>query len=192
MEKIILIYFLVFFEILFLITFIVYIVSLIYSSLKGSFYVPTSHKVLDKIFSNVSLNKNDRFLDLGSGDGRIVLFVAKKYNIKSIGIEINPLLVFISKLKTKIFKMSKLCFFYRQNLLNDPFPEANIIYLFLMPKLIEKIDDKLREKIKNGSLIISYGFKIPSLKDYLKKIVKLKPFYVYYYKKTKNKLSIEG
>ena len=51
------------------------------------------------------------------------------------------------------------------------FSGYNMIYLFLMPKFIEKLSNKLEKSLKNGSTIVSHGFKIESLSKYLKKKV---------------------
>jgi hypothetical protein cdivTM_09943 len=66
----------------------------------GAPYVPTHKKELIKLFEKLKLSKNDILADIGSGDG-VVLKTASNFSAKSIGFEINPFLVLISKNKTK-------------------------------------------------------------------------------------------
>lgn len=159
-----------------------YIISLLYSSIKGCYFVPSNKRALEKIFSNLSFKKNQRFIDLGSGDGRVVLYIAKKYKIKALGLEINPLLLLYSKIKAKIFKI-KNAEFLRVNLIKDNWPSADIIYLFLIPKLIFKIKKELKKRLDDGSLIISHGFSIDNFNKYLINKINNQPFPTYFYKK---------
>ena len=79
-----------------------YFLSMIISDLFGVPFVPTTGRSVKRIFDTISLKKTDVFYDLGCGDGRLVFFVAKKYGIRAIGVERNPLLNFVSNVQKKI------------------------------------------------------------------------------------------
>ncbi len=177
------IYFLaLFLELIFLGGFAVIIFSLIYSTLKGAPYVPTSTRQLDLILEKAKLKKNQVFLELGCGDGRVVRTAVKKYHVKGIGVEINPLLFFWAKLLAK-FKKTNI-HFSRLDIESQNLPGADIIYIFLMPKLIEKISPELLKQLEKGTLIISHGFKIKALSRYQRFKLFQKPFPTYFYKLT--------
>lgn len=63
----------------------------------GAPYVPSHKKDVKRVFDHFGLNSTDTLVDIGSGDG-IILRVASSYGARSIGYEINPVLVVISKL----------------------------------------------------------------------------------------------
>jgi len=171
-------------ELIFFACFAIFTIFLIYSSLCGSPYVPTSRKELDKIFKAAHLKKRQTFLDLGCGDGRIVRYVVKNFQVRGIGTEINILLIYWARF---LSWLNKLIIDYQfSNMVKEPLPKADVIYLFLMPNLIEKIADKLLIQLNQGTLIISHGFKINKLSKFLYKTIDGKPFLTYLYKRKVN------
>lgn len=160
----------------------IYGVGLLFSSFKGAPYVPTSKKQLEKIFKNISPKNDELFVELGSGDGRLVRYAAKKYDIRGIGIEINPLLVWWSKLLSKRDGTSEKVQFLKKNVFDYPLTQANYLYIFLMPELIQKLLPKFKKELKGGTIIISHGFKIIGFEKRLIHMEPDKTFSTYYYK----------
>jgi methylase of polypeptide subunit release factors len=56
-------------------------------------YFPTPQSVVDRMLQLAKVGPEDFVIDLGSGDGRIVITAAKKYGARGLGIEIEPRLV---------------------------------------------------------------------------------------------------
>lgn len=69
----------------------------------GPPYVPTLKRDLGVLFSYLKLSSKDHFVDLGSGDGRVLAAAAKSGACVS-GVELNPFLVVISRLRLKPYK----------------------------------------------------------------------------------------
>ena len=159
-----------------------YGVGLLFSALKGAPYVPTSKKQLEKIFKNVKMKKSDVFVELGSGDGRLTRYAAKNYGITGIGIEVNPLLVWWSKLLSRKDGTSQNVTFLRKNVFNYSLKNVDILYIFLMPELIGKLLPKFKKELRKGVTIISHGFKIVGFEKKLIHTESDKTFSTYYYK----------
>lgn len=177
------IYFLLLFvETLILLGVAIYGLGLLFSSIMGAPYVPTSKKQLDKILKNISLKKNDVFVELGSGDGRLVRYVVKKYNVKGIGVEINPLLIWWSRFLAKRDGVKSQLQFVRKNIFNYQLTDTDYLYVFLMPELIQKLLPKFKKELKKGTIIISHGFKIIGFEKRLTHVEHDKTFSTYYYK----------
>ena len=85
---------------LFLIFMSFYSLSLIYSSIKGSPYVATKNKAIIDMFAKIKFIKGKKFLELGSGDGRISRYVAYKYGLYTTGVDVNILLVWWARFLT--------------------------------------------------------------------------------------------
>jgi hypothetical protein len=171
-----------FFELLILLGVSIYGIGLLFSSIKGAPYVPTSKKQLEKIFKNISPKKEDVFVELGSGDGRLVRYAVKKYDLQGIGIEINPLLIWWSRFLARRDRTSKNVQFLRKNIFNFSLARADYLYIFLMPELIQKLLPKFKKELKKGTIIVSHGFKIIGFEKRLIHIEPDKTFSTYYYK----------
>ncbi|MCX7881331.1 MAG: class I SAM-dependent methyltransferase [Patescibacteria group bacterium] len=167
-------------ELFILLLICIYLLSLIYSSLKGSPFVGTNFKELELILKEADLKKNQRFYDLGCGDGRVVRMAVKKYGVIGVGIDINPVLILMAKVLTKIQKLKNVKFI-KDEISMVNLNNADIVYIFLMPDLIKKISSQFKKQLKPKTLIISHGFEIPDFKNYLQKTLDHKPFPTYYY-----------
>jgi SAM-dependent methyltransferase len=165
------------FFILFLIIFVFLILPLFFI---GAPYLPSykessDRKYLEELFEFLGKyrNKNSKFIDLGSGDGRIVIEFAKK-NYESYGIEMNPFLVFLSKLKIRKegLKNAKIIW---GNFWKIDLSQFDIIYFFHY-KLTNKFLTKKFLKQSKNKIIISSHFPLEDLKP--QQIIG--EFYVYF------------
>lgn len=167
---------------IFLIFMSVYGLSLILSSLMGAPYVPTQKRLALEILKEIKFKKNSLFVELGSGDGRIVRTAVKHYPIRGMAVDINGLLVIWSKFLSKLDGTYPRINFVTKNILAFNLTKADYIYLFLFPALIDKLIPKFNKELKNGAIIISHGFPITQYKNKLIKQVDRSPFPTYYYK----------
>lgn len=157
-----------------------YGVTLLFSSAMGAPYVPTSKKRIEEILREANLKKGQTFLELGSGDGRIVRTAVKKYGVTGIGIDINPALTFIARLYAKKDNLKDILF-KTQSVFDVDLNKAHVIYLFLMPQLIMKLLPNLT-KLPSKTILISHGFKIEGWEKKLFKTLKTEPFSTFYYR----------
>ena len=132
----------------------------------GAPYVPTHKKELIKLFKKLKLSKNDILADIGSGDG-VVLKTASNFDAKSIGFEINPFLILISKIRLRNSKNTQI---YFQNFWHVfPIEKITIFYTFGHAERIEKMLNLAQIQAnyqKTDLLFISYGFEIKNLKAF--------------------------
>ncbi len=168
---------------LFLVGISIYTLFLIYSSLMGSPYVPTKQKEAEIILAEACLKKGKYLVELGCGDGRILRTAAKKYRLRGTGIDVNPILILIARIKAHWQKL-KAIKFQTKNIFNTDIRQADYVYLFLMPNLIAKLKPKLEEELKPKSVVISHGFPIEGWKKVQFKKLDRRPFSTYYYRLT--------
>jgi SAM-dependent methyltransferase len=128
--------------------------------LKGAPYVPITSKNLSKLVDIVGLGKDILVVDLGSGDGRVVIEFAKA-GYKTDGYEINPLLIMWSKYRIKRAGVSNLAEIYKKDFWNQDLSKYDLVVLFQVPYVMKKLKDKLLNELKPGSKIISYAFEFP-------------------------------
>lgn len=133
-------------------------------------------KNLKLIFNELNLQPGSILYDLGSGNGKI-LFMAEKFGINAIGYELSPYQYIKSRLK-KFLTHSKIQIF-RKNFFNEDLSDADAIFLFLVGAVMKKTGSYLKDQLKPGVAIISYGFEIPGWK--ISKIIDTKPSKTYLY-----------
>jgi len=148
----------------------------------GAPYVPTSKKNIHDILMKAGLKKGQSFLELGSGDGRIVREAVKKYGVTGTGIDINLLLIFLSRFLATHEHLKNIEF-KRENIFKTDFSQAHVIYFFLMPELIKKIAVRFDKEVKKGTLIISHGFKIIGWENKLIDQIDTQPFSTFFYRR---------
>lgn len=119
-------------------------------------YVPTPHDVVDMMLQIARVKKGDVVYDLGCGDGRIVVAAAKK-GAKAIGYDLSRERVEEAKANVKKNKVEKLAEIFEKDVFTLDLREANVITLYLLPKLNVKLIPQL-EKLKPGSRIVSHDF----------------------------------
>jgi protein-L-isoaspartate O-methyltransferase len=124
-------------------------------------------KSLKNILKLTSPKKGDKIAELGSGDGRVCIALAKKSKSKNIiihGFEINPILVLISKRKIKKLNLNSQIKIYWKNFWSINLKPYNKIVLFQWKTIMNKLEKKLRKELKKGTKIISHNWKFPNLK----------------------------
>lgn len=131
----------------------------------GAPYVPSLKTELEKAFTELySLSKKDTLIDLGAGDG-IVLKIASIKNAKSIGVELNPIIALIAKIRLRKNKNARIIC---KNFYDFNFPkETTVIYVFGVGRDIEKIERKIiseSKRLKKPLHVISNGFEFKNLK----------------------------
>ena len=122
------------------------------------------------IFKNLKIKPGDRFYDLGSGSGKVLL-EAERYGLTPVGFELSLLPYLATKLRI-LSELSKaevhLRNFYRIKL-----KDADIIYCFLVDKVMPEVKSLIKRKAKKGTQVVSYGFSFPGWRP--RKIVKTDP-----------------
>ena len=95
--------------------------------------------------------------DLGSGDGRVVLELAKS-GILSSGYELNTWLVVWSKLRAVLLGVNKMTQFYKKNLWRVNLKTYDVIIVFGVEEMIPEMELKLKSELKRGGTVISGRF----------------------------------
>lgn len=121
----------------------------------------TDRKTSSAIIKLAKITKKDVVYELGSGDGEFCLFVAKKVGAKCVGIEIDPLRHYQSRLRAKFQKTGDGVNFLRKDFKKVNVSPATVVYFYLVPKAIERILPKLKKELRPGTRIISYKYEAP-------------------------------
>jgi SAM-dependent methyltransferase len=156
---------------------ILFVLLIFCGSLFAAPWVPTRKEDYDEIARLAELKPGMTFYDLGSGSASMLFYFSKKYNVSCVGIEISPILYLYSKIKSLFYRKVEIKYgdFYWHNL-----SEADVIYVFLLPKAYDKLNKKINKKLKTGARLISAYWPINNYTPI--KIIKGKggtPYYLY-------------
>jgi len=137
---------------------------LVWSLISKTPFYPSRVSKLNKNYldGKIFIPKTARFIDLGSGDGRIVLWAADKVSYAE-GIEFNPFLSLFSKLILFIRGFSGKTKIMNKNFYNHNYSNYDIAYMYIFPEHMGIIKDKLLKEMPKGSSIITNTFQIPGL-----------------------------
>jgi SAM-dependent methyltransferase len=119
-------------------------------------FVPTRMSSIKKVLQNAGVKKGKKFYELGSGDGRVV-FEAAKLGAFSTGIEQSWIRILYSKWRASQQKLTNIKLIHG-NIFKKNYQDADIIYIYLLPKGIVKLETKLKKELKRGSVIITQTF----------------------------------
>ncbi len=134
-------------------------------------YVTTPRAYCQRLLAELPVGENTVILDLGCGKGDF-LFAAEKYNPDTlIGYELSPLPAWYARLKAWV-KKSRVEI-RRRDFFAADISRADIIYLFLVPPMIERLWPKIKKEAKPGAIVAVLSDKIQSESPY--KIIKTKP-----------------
>lgn len=142
----------------------------------GPPYLPTMRRNLDAAFELLRLQPGQTILDLGCGDGRVLIAAATRGN-KAIGIELSPILFVLAWLRTRRYRKQVRVIW--GNYFIVKWPPADAIFAFMIPKQMAQLDDAIEHwRSKQPVQLASFAFQIPGKKP----VVMRNGVFLYHYK----------
>jgi len=145
-----------------------YFISL--SSHAGPVFKPTPKKEIRAMLKLGKVSTKDIVIDLGSGDGRVVI-AAAKMGALAIGYEVDPFLVRKSKAEIKKQELSGLAEIRWRSFWDADFNQATVFVLYLFPKYLDKLQNIFESRLDHPVKVISYDYQFPR-KKHIKKLGK--------------------
>lgn len=139
----------------------------------GPPYVPTHRRQLRRLFDELGLEEKDHVVDLGAGDGQVLLEAARR-GASASGVELNPFLVAISRWRLRHYPRARVSF---ANIWKYHLPKnTTYVFVFFAGDYMSRLERYLTDRKTTVPLkVISYGFKFNG-RAVLKTIG---PFYIY-------------
>ena len=120
-------------------------------------FVVSPDSVTLAMLTAARVTNEDYVIDLGSGDGRIVILAAKRFGARGLGIEINPELVARSRENARKAGVDSRVSFREQDLFKTDLSPANVVTLYLLPEVNMQLRPKLLQ-LRPGTRIVSHDF----------------------------------
>jgi ubiquinone/menaquinone biosynthesis C-methylase UbiE len=126
---------------------------------KDVVWVPTSPALIEKMLDLAKVTKDDFVVDLGSGDGRMVIAAAKR-GARALGVEFNPKMVELSRRLAKEAGVADRASFVEGDMYEADISKATVLALFLLPENLRRLEPKFRA-LPPGTRIVVNTFGIP-------------------------------
>jgi SAM-dependent methyltransferase len=123
-------------------------------------YLPSTQVAVDEMLRLAGTGPDDLVVDLGSGDGRVVIAAARDYGARGLGIELDPKLVAESEANARQAGVADRVAFRQGDVLAADYRAATVVTLYLLPSLVDRLKPRLLAELKPGTRIVAhdYGF----------------------------------
>lgn len=120
-------------------------------------FVPSPPEVVEAMLDLAGLRAGERLIDLGSGDGRIVLAAARR-GADALGIELSEDLVARARRRALREGLEARARFSRGDLFAAPIRDADVVTLYLLPDVNLRLRSKLLAELMPGARVVSHSF----------------------------------
>ena len=134
--------------------------TFLYAAWRAAPWLPMRANDVERALSLAKIQLGEKFYDLGAGDGRTLLAAAAEGAIAE-GFEISLFPYLLAKLKIIFSKNKNKPKIYFRDFWRINLGEADVIFVFLMPRIMQKLKEKMEKELKPGARIICYTFLMP-------------------------------
>jgi precorrin-6B methylase 2 len=123
-------------------------------------YIPSPQEVVDRMLSAARVKPGEMVYDLGSGDGRIIITAAQKFQARAVGVELRGDLCKSTQARVKDLGLSDRVRLIHENMLKVDLSPADVVTLYLLTSSNEKLRPNLERYLKPGARVVSNDYEI--------------------------------
>ena len=121
-------------------------------------YIQTPSNVVDAMLAIADVGPQDYLVDLGSGDGRIVIAAAKQYGARGLGIDYDQTLIAESRANAALAGVSDKVRFLQQDIFLADFRDATVVTMYLLPEVNLEIRPRILFGLRPGARVVSHDW----------------------------------
>lgn len=123
----------------------------------GAPWIPARMRVVKKMLETANLQPGQKVIDLGAGDGRLVITAASLFQARAIGVEIDPVRCLIANLIITLRRLGDKACVYWGNMYDFDLSDADVVTLYLWPSTNRRLAAKLAS-LRPGTKVITHHF----------------------------------
>jgi len=131
------------------------LISMIWPALRGAPWVPSRRRSVRRMLEMAGVRAGEVVYDLGSGDGRVLIAAARDFGARSVGVEIDPLRAWWTRLRVAAVGLRDRVSVVRGDFFTQDLASADVVVLFLTQATNDRLADKLRRELRPGARVIS-------------------------------------
>ena len=143
-------------------------------------YVPTPQTVVNRMLELADVKSSDFVIDLGCGDGRMVVTAAQKYGASGFGVDINPVRINEANENAKKANVTDKVNFKVANLFEESMAKADVMTMYLLTEINLRLRPKILEELKPGARVVSHAFGMGDWKPDVEEVVDGKQVYLWH------------
>lgn len=123
-------------------------------------FVPSPIEIIERMLESANVKRGDVVVDLGCGDGRILVTAVQKFGAKAVGIELNPKLVKEASEMIARLGLQNHAKVIRGDIFEADLSQADVVTLYLTTGSNEKLRPKLEQSLRPGARVVSHDYGI--------------------------------
>lgn len=124
-------------------------------------FITTPDEVVERMLALAGTGPDDFVVDLGSGDGRIVIEAARRFGARGLGIDLDPRLVALSRRNAEAAGVAGRVRFAQGDVLTADLSRASVVTVYLLPGLMWNLRGRFISELQPGTRIVSHAFGMP-------------------------------
>ena len=123
-------------------------------------YAATEDGVAEAMLDLAQVRAGDHVVDLGCGDGRIVLAAARR-GATGLGVDIDGQLIDLANRLAQQQGLAGRARFLQQDLFDTDLAPATVVTIYLFPTIMARVAEKLQASLRPGTRVVSHDFALP-------------------------------
>jgi len=136
-------------------------------------FFTTPTEVVARMLEMAGTRADDFVVDLGAGDGRIVIRAAQAHGARGLGVDLDAALVAQARRNAALAGVADRVHFEVQDVLGTDLSPASVVTLYLVPFLMERLEPRLLAQLRPGARVVSHAFALPNWPHDLAETVRL-------------------
>jgi SAM-dependent methyltransferase len=121
-------------------------------------YVVTDYEVVDAMLALAQVRPDDYVIDLGSGDGRILIAAARSHGARGLGVDIDPARIREAEGNARAARVNDRVSFRRQDLFATPLQDADVVTLYLTQAVNLRLRPRILSQMRPGTRVVSHDY----------------------------------
>lgn len=130
---------------------------------QGAMFHPSAFIRVKTFLDAMPMHANEHLIDIGCGDGRVLREAWKRYGVRALGYEVNPLAYTLALIRNFFSTGVKISY---KNFWKEDISAADVIFCYLFPDVMEKLVQKLEKELRPGTRVVSCNFRLPGWTHY--------------------------
>lgn len=121
-------------------------------------YAETRYELVEAMLEMADVQPEERVIDLGTGDGRILIVAARDFGASGLGVDIDPSLVRDAQANASAAGVAERTEFRAEDLFDTPIADADVLTMFLLPEVNMRLRPRILDEMRPGTRVVSHAF----------------------------------